>query len=313
MRPPQVSVIMVDGGFRENFHALQYWCEQTLAEEDFELIWVDYTDSVAPDVQSHERVRTFTLGRHDEPQVLAAAYNEGIRKARGDIVVIPDADVACEGRLLEKISAELSEHPREVLYVLRLDQPGEHFKRGQDFEYLRETCSIKHTYNYGGCTAVRREWLIKMNGYEELPFFAGYHYNGGDNYIRFKNMGLRVRWHPEMRVYHPWHPIPPQEKFDTVQKQERFIRMRAAKWEWRAYKGLDPSKDRPYNPPASPPGEWPAITTERGVLHRNTDNTVQGQSDKESVISRLKRSVRQRGLIKSIFYILGTLLRRLGH
>jgi hypothetical protein len=256
---------MVDGGFRESFLPLESWRSQRLARDQYEIVWVEYTDRVASPVAAMDDVRSFALGLHDEPQVLARAYNEGIRRARGEVVVLPDADVVCEADLLETVLAEIRGDPEMVLYVLRLDQPRQHARRDGDIEHLRATCSIRHTFNYGGCTAVARKWLVRMNGYEQLPFFAGYPYNGGDNYVRFKNMGLKIRWHPTQRVYHPWHPTPPPDKLATASQMDRFIAHRAATWDWLAYDGLDASRNRPCDPEVCFPSDWPAVMTERGA------------------------------------------------
>lgn len=270
---PLVSVIMVDGGFRENFEPLSTWTDQSLPPEDYELIWVEYTDRVAPPVEATGRFRTFAMGLTDRPQVLPRAYNEGIRRARADILVIPDADVYCEHDLLETVAGELTEDPREVLYVLRLDQPKSRYSGGQGFEEVRRTCSIRRTQNFGGCVALRRERIMEMNGYEELPIFAGYHQSGFDNYIRFKNMGLKIRWHPGQRVYHPWHAIPAGEKFASRHEQKRFIARRAATWDYLAFSGLDETRNRPYAGDQPLDTDWPKVMTERG-LFRHADGVV---------------------------------------
>lgn len=299
MAEPVISVVMVDGGFRESFHALDYLGRQTLPDENYEILWVDYTDRVAPEVAARDDVRTFCLDRSDEPQRLGMAYNKGILEARGEILVIPDGDIACDAELLEMVRREHEDCDDLVLYVLRLDQPEHHAREDQDMDYLKDTCSIKHTYNFGGCTTVRRRWMLEMNGYEQLPFFAGYHYLGGDNYIRFKNRGLKVKWHPELRVYHPWHPLPPREKFDTVPQMERFIKLRAATWDWMAYDGLDPEKNRPYDPEEDLPGEWPRVHTEYGPLVRS--------GARESALMRALKFFPRHGLVGGV----GRLARKL--
>jgi hypothetical protein len=273
---PRASVIMVDGGFRESFHALDCFSRQTLPPEAYEIVWVEYTDRLAPQVAGRPGVRAFCLGRGEEPQVLGYAYNKGIVEARGDVLVIADADVACEPDLLEGILAEHERCEDLVLYVLRLDQPAERAREPWDLGYLKSTCSVKHTFNYGGCTTVRRRWMLEMNGYEQLPFFAGYHYLGGDNYIRFKNRGLKVMWHPTLRVYHPWHEAPPAEKFDTVPQQEALIMRRAATWDWLAYDGIDPARSRPYDAAAPIPSQWARIRTENGAL--SVEGAVRGRA-----------------------------------
>lgn len=270
-----VSIIMVDGGFRENLWTVHSWLDQTLDSSQFELIWVDYTDRKPPELQKYPNVKTICLNRNDEPQQISRCFNEGIKQAKGEIIVLPDADVVCEKSLLELILADVSDDPELVLYVLRLDQPEKLKVSAKDLESLKATCSIKHTFNYGGCTVVHKSSLIKMNGYEQLPFFAGYHYNGGDNYIRFKNMGLKVKWHPTARVYHPWHTLPVIEKFSTVNEQEDFIRWRAATWDWQAFDGLNADINRPYVMVENFT-EWEQVITERGAFGKRNEQKPRG-------------------------------------
>lgn len=295
---PLVSVIMVDGGFRENFDPLASWTDQSLAPEDYELIWVEYTDHVAPEVEATGRFRTFAMSLDDEPQVLPRAYNEGIRRAQADILVIPDADVYCEHDLLETVAGELAADPQEVLYILRLDQPRRRHSPGQTFQDVRDTCSVRRTQNYGGCLAVHRERMIEMNGYEELPFFAGYHQSGFDNYIRFKNMGLKIRWHPTQRIYHPWHEMPGGDKFAQRTEQKRFIARRAATWDYLACRGLDETRNRPYAPETPLPTDWPNVMTEKG-LYRHAEGVVfEARPEAASTPERRGLLVRLRGLFR---------------
>ena len=307
-RTPLVSIIMVDGGFRENFEPLQSWLDQTLERDLYELIWIEYGSQVAPQVQALSRVHTHALGREGEPQIIAHAFNEGIRQARGDLLVLPDADVVCEPDLLETLAEELMLDPGLVVYLLRLDQPQALHVAGQGLESLRRTCSIRNTFNYGGCPAVHRRWMIEMNGYEQLPFFAGYHHNGADNYIRFKNLGLKIRWHPSQRVYHPWHPVASASKFATAEQQEQFVRRRAATWDWLAYDGLDPSRNRQYDPSMSVSTEWQRVLTERGV--HSVEKDRQSQSSM-SLFRRMRGEWHERGLVKGSLRIVTRLLARL--
>ena len=314
MGKPAISIVMVDGGFRELFWPVRHWLDQTLSQDRYELIWVDYTDKVAPEIEAMPRMRCFTVGRHDEPQILAYACNEGIRRARGDIIVLPDADVACEPDLLETVLREVGADPELVLYVLRLDQPEQHRRPEQDLGYLRRTCSLKHTFNYGGCTAMRRDLLLRLNGYEQLPFFAGYLHNGADNFIRFKNMGAKIKWHPVQRVYHPWHPTPPAFKFDTVGMQDRFIQRRAATWDREAFEGLDPSRNRTYEPEIPFPSQWARVRTERGVYRpaQLAQPSAQAPDEEGSAAERAKLALKQKGLLKGGLYLLGRALARIG-
>ncbi len=290
----KISVIMVDGGFRESFHALDYFADQALDRAGYELIWVEYTDRLAPAVAARDDVRSFCLGRDEEPQVLGYAYNKGIIEARGDLLVIADADVACERDFLDTIAREHERLDDLVLYVLRLDQQKDHFRADWDLDHLKATCGVKHTFNYGGCVTVRRKWLLEMNGYEQLPFLAGYHYCGRDNYTRFKNMGLKIAWPPTLRIYHPWHPLPGREKRDTIPQQEELIMRRSTTWEWLAYDGIDPARNRPYDPGAPIPSGWPTVRTECGALANPGATAPRRQ---ESLLKRAALFFPRRGIV----------------
>jgi len=283
---------MVDGGFRENLWTVHSWMNQSLASSNYELIWVDYTDKVPAELEQYSNCRTICLGKTDSPQKLSYCFNEGIRQAKGDIIVIPDADQVCEHNFLELIFNDINVDPNLVLYILRLDQP-ENFKSdNRDITSLKKTCSLKNTFNYGGCLAVHKKWLIEMNGYEQLPFFAGYHYNGVDNYLRFKNMGLKIKWHPEARLYHPWHPLPTEESLSTVDDQEEFVKYRSVSWDWMAFDGIDKDKNRIYQDQKNISG-WPKILTERGAYY------VQ-QPDTDSAFIKINRYIVNYGFAKGV-------------
>ena len=93
--------------------------------------------------------------------------------------------------------------------------------------------------------SVRRRWLERVNGYEEDPLFAGLSANARDLFTRLTNLGLHIRWHPAVRVYHPWHPgtLDPDPRYA---RQHRVIRARARSLETLPVKGLNPALPRPY-------------------------------------------------------------------
>jgi glycosyltransferase involved in cell wall biosynthesis len=296
---------MVDGAFRDNTWTIDSWLNQTLPASDYEVIWVDYKNRIPRQFADRANFRNFCLNRTEEMQRLALCFNEGIRQAKGNFIVIPDADVVCEPDLLETVRKELDSDNETVVYVMRLDQPRHLASNVSDLDTLRKTCFIKHTFNYGGCSAVHKKWLLKMNGYEQLPFFAGYHYNGGDNYIRFKNMGLKIKWHTTARVYHPWHPLPEQTLFSTSEQQEQFLRQRAASWDWLAHEGIDENKNRAYQP-HKVIGEWPEVYTERGIYSNSGSAGV-----KQRKIHNLLSLLKTKGFLRGVSYAVAQLLLRI--
>ena len=63
-------------------------------------------------------------------------------------------------------------------------------------------------------------------------------------YIRFKNLGLAVKWNPSIRLYHPWHPLTDVGSYAYV-VQSAFSGYRARKLVTVAYDGLDPTRTTP--------------------------------------------------------------------
>jgi GT2 family glycosyltransferase len=236
-----ISVIMVDGGFRERFHLLDFLNKQTLPRERYELLWVEYYDEVHPDLVSRIDVDVITLGHRKgvDPYRSACCFNEGIRRSRGELLVILDADQVVEPDLLETVLREHEMTDRLVMYVMRWDEPAEKHREQIDVEHLRRVSTIRNPVNYGGCLTVRRKWFVDVNGYDLDPVFTGLHAHGRDLWIRFKNLGLYVMWHPSQRIYHPWHPHTLFNEPGTYDEQLKLISWRAKHLVVKANEGTD--------------------------------------------------------------------------
>ncbi len=234
-----ISVIMVDGGFREKFHLIDYLNRQTLPRDMYELIWVEFFDDVNSCLASKPGVEIVTLGHSkDHPYHSSYCFNEGIRRSRGELVVIIDADQVVEPDFLEAILREHRETDRLVMYVMRWDEPKEEHIEPVDLEHLRRVTRIKNPVNYGGCLTVRKKWLYEINGYDLDPIFEGLHANGRDLWTRFKNLGLYVMWHPTQRMYHPWHPNTLYSANSTYDEQLKHISWKAKNLIVKANEGI---------------------------------------------------------------------------
>lgn len=94
------------------------------------------------------------------------------------------------------------------MYFYRLEEPQKEHKSEISIDHLNKVGRLANPRNYGGCLSIRKKWLIEVNGYEQHPFLcSGFHANGLEMYTRLKNLGLHIRWHPNLRLYHPWHPF----------------------------------------------------------------------------------------------------------
>jgi hypothetical protein len=249
MALPRISVIMVDGSFREHFHALRFFGDQTLPPEDYELLWVEFYREVRPELRAEigkfPHFKIITLG--NEPGTTyhsSYCFNQGIAEARAELLAIPDADVVVERDFLERVWQEHQANEKLVMYIYRYDEPEMLHQPSWTLDDLKRNCVPKNPNNYGGCLTVRKKWLMAVNGYEQQPVFAGhYHANGWDVYTRLTLLGLHVMWHPELRLYHPWHPYPPG-KIYVPHNQHIVIRYRMKQMIAGAFQGIDSTKNR---------------------------------------------------------------------
>lgn len=246
---PRMSIVMVDGAFRERYHAIPFFCDQTLPPDDYELIWVEYYDTIAPDLQAaldaHPQARAITLEQTGTYHS-SCCFNAGIAASRGELILIPDADVAVERDFLERVWAEHQANDRLVMYLYRYDEPENAHQTPVTLEHLREHAVMKNWSNFGACLTVRKQWLLAINGYEQHPVFeSGFHANGAEVNTRLKNLGLHVMWHPTLKLYHPWHPLTKAQDL-AYHKQDVVIRHKARRLMTQTFQGLDPAQDVPF-------------------------------------------------------------------
>ncbi len=238
----KVSVIMVDGGFRENTYGANYFVGQDFPEDQYEIIWVEYYDRVNKKVRDLDGIKIIELGRTG---IYHSSYcfNAGISAAKGDVIVIPDADQIVDKSFLKRVYENHSQINNLVCYGFRYDETESGVLQSHDLKDLKKNCKLKNPSNYGGCLTVRRELLLKINGYEQHEAFeSGFHANGLDLYTRFKNLGLPIMWDKELILYHPWHAftLSSAVEYDC---QKAIINWRAINLQYMALNGIDKSMD----------------------------------------------------------------------
>lgn len=246
MKTPKISIVMVDGLFREKFHAVDFFSDQTLPPEEYELLWAEYYDRVNPELQAkidkYPNARVITLNREGEYHS-SYCFNGGIAAAQGELLVIPDADVVVERDFLARVWEEHQTCDKLVLYVHRHNEDLADHKEDWDLDHLRRVCRLTNLANYGSCLTVRKKWLDTINGYEQHETFrTHFHGNGYDVYSRLKTLGLHVMWHPELKAYHPWHPITSVPSLD-YEINHAVSDYRARKMQSLSYQGIQSDKD----------------------------------------------------------------------
>ncbi len=248
---PKISVIMVDGSFRERYESIDFMARQDFAPQDYELIWVEYYDTISPDLQRRIDARAgfcaVALGRAGTYHS-SYCFNHGIAEARGELVVIPDADVIAEPGFLSAVWQDHQASDRLVTYYHRHNEPEGRHVDSISLDHLRSVCELTNPANHGACLSVRRKWLVEINGYEQSPIFAtGFHANDKDVYARLCSLGLMVRWNPDVKLFHPWHDMT-GEVTPHYTPQLDVISWRGRTLSTLPFAGLDPSRNT--TPPA---------------------------------------------------------------
>ncbi|MEW6742654.1 MAG: glycosyltransferase [Planctomycetota bacterium] len=251
----KISVVMIDGGFRENIYAAQSFCQQDFPRDQYEVLWVEFYSRPHAGLARLPAVKVHTL---QQQGIYHSSYcfNAGIRAATGEVLVIPDADQYVAPDFLFRVWELHNRYDRLVAYGYRLDELERGVLQSHHLAELRRKCVLKNPTNYGGCLTVRKTWLELVNGYEQHPLFqTGNHANGLDMYTRFKNVGLAVQWEPALELYHPWHPAT-LESTREHKAQWKIIEWRRKTLQWQAFNGLDPGRN------VKPPPEAEMILTE---------------------------------------------------
>ncbi|MCK4373745.1 MAG: glycosyltransferase family 2 protein, partial [Candidatus Brocadiae bacterium] len=285
-----VSVICWDGSFRENFDGVLCALNQTLPKDTYELIFVEYYERANPQIlalaEQHENVQVAALGNShpgkENEHSIGACVNEGLRRARGDLIVIPDADVVFEEDFLEEVVRQHERYEELALYFYRMDEPETAWPVPRSIEELKKVGRIRFAENYGGCLAVRKKWLEEINGYEEDDLWRGYASQDQDTARRLKTLGLSVKWHPSKFLYHGHHTgchSPDPQSLKRIYVQREIFRGREQALETLPDKGLDPGRKpkwryRAEPRPMSPPLRRLLGFAIRGAAHRLLPRSV---------------------------------------
>jgi GT2 family glycosyltransferase len=247
-KAPKVTVIMVDGSYRPHFAIIDCLSQQTLPTDEFEVLWIEYYDKVKLELVNkmnpYANFHIITL-QQTGTYHSSLCFNKGISVAKAELLIIIDADTVIEKDFIKTVWEEHQNNNCLVMYIFRYDESKRKAPLCLDRNYLQKRCTTVNPYNYGGCLTVRREWLMKINGYEQHDVFrtGGDHANGLDVFTRFKNLGLPVMWHPHLKMYHPWHPHKDGYKLG-YKIQKVFIEHRATSLDTLAFEGMNPRYKR---------------------------------------------------------------------
>lgn len=223
----KVSLILLDWSVRESFHVLHYLSTQTAPRDSFEVIILEFYDSVSERLQPFEKeVDTWVAlempkGCYYHKHYM---YNIGIVLATADIVMIGDSDAMVKPTFIQRI---LDRFTADSAIVYHMDQFRNMRRDFYPFSYpsfeevlgdgcfnnangvttgILETKDPIHARNYGACMCARRQDLIAIGGADMHITYLGHICGPYDMTFRLVNRGCREIWETEEFLYHTWHP-----------------------------------------------------------------------------------------------------------
>ena len=163
--------------------------------KDFEIVVVDDgTDTETKDVCDAYGAEYIKLRNTTGPRNPAYPNNVGIRKAKGEIIILQNAE--CEHidpQTIEKLSGAITDNSVVFAKVLSISQNGT-----VDCVY----CGPESQRPYFFCGAIKKSWFEKLRGMDEDYPVGGYDDN--DWADRLKKEGVHFIY-SNVVVHHQWH------------------------------------------------------------------------------------------------------------
>lgn len=171
---------------------------------NYEIIVVDdsSTDNSA-DIARMKNVKLFQLPRQSGP---AAARNLGAQKAQGDILFFVDSDVIVQQSTVERVVADLQEHPEiAALFGSYDDTPAEKNFLSQYknlyHHFVHQQSSNNAVTFWAGCGAIRREVFQKACGFDHTRYTRP-SIEDIELGCRMSRMGYKILLDKELQVKH---------------------------------------------------------------------------------------------------------------
>ena len=205
-----------------------------MGSELYEFIWVEYYSSINKEllkkINHYASARSVCLDLKGEWHV-GKCMNSGIASSNANHLILVDGDIAVTPRFLAEDIAIHRQYPATAVYYRRWDEPKPKYSGMtgmKTLEYLEANCRLTNPTNYGGCLTIDRTLMDRVGGYEEHSLFGGPGAVNLELYTRLRNAGIPILWHPEAKVYHPWHTgTVPSYRTDKINLQKEVINRRS--------------------------------------------------------------------------------------
>ncbi|MDP1680916.1 MAG: glycosyltransferase, partial [Burkholderiales bacterium] len=206
---PKVSIILLDWGCRERFHPLDWLTTQTVARDQYELIWVELYDRVVPEAM--EKADWLITCNQTGMYHKHKGYNIGLLQARGDVITVCDSDAVFPpefvASIIESFELNTREEPRPL--VLKHHEQRSNHIYPCKLEVIEDVLRydwVELWPNDDACVSVAKRDALGFGGFDEDESLRGYIYGPYDLGWRMVNAGLPEVWHDKVSLWHFANP-----------------------------------------------------------------------------------------------------------
>ncbi|MBU0686811.1 MAG: glycosyltransferase [Candidatus Margulisbacteria bacterium] len=222
--------------------------EQSIAYDLYEVIVVDSsstdgTEEMIRSLNPHcdlEYIKQPNLGK-------GAARNRGIKEAKGDIIIITDADIIANDRLVEEHLLIQTKYKNVITEGLEYNFKNikGNLKDPNNLEpYIKEKIKplqkIRWSYFLTGNLGAKKKTLLEAGLFDED--FTGYGWEDIELGYRIHKMGVPIIYLPTAINYH-YHPVSDEEtvnrKYNMGKSAARFY-LKHPNFEIKMFLGLNP-------------------------------------------------------------------------
>lgn len=219
----KISIII---GTHNQKHVLKKTLEslfhQTLSSELYEIQLVDSSSIDGTDKMAEELKPTCRFDYlRVENKGKAAARNIGIKQAKGEIILLTDADMIAEPKLLEEHLLAHEKRNNASFEGLTINPDGKPYIKA----WLWPGKRLKWAYFLTGNLSIRRKTIIEAGLFDEN--FKGYGWEDVELGYRLRQMKIPLLYLPSA-VNHHHHPVTTEgmmeRKFETGKSAALFYR-----------------------------------------------------------------------------------------